>query len=290
MFPTVAKITCNNYFTRSQTKAKPQLLTIPYSHYVEFSRWSLQLAKIEFDEVAFAPVQHVLPILNTRVNGNNGKRFTAGAGSATNVPILIFPNGDVLKDSWSIAEYSCNERIEDSLKELFDKQLGPLARRYAYSFLLKPANENRKIRDKIMTNSEFGYTWQFAYNWILKFAVNRILIDRFKSTDKECIEECRMNLVRLFENDLLNLVTKRKHKYLCGDSISITDIALCALACPLVGHPKYCNGKYAEFIELEEKDSEYKSDLEYWRNTVVSCFYFCLFIYERLSHWHNTSR
>ena len=231
MFPTIAKLTCENYFVRSQTKAKPQLLTIPYSHYVEFSRWSLQLTKIEFDEVAFAPMQHIFPILNTRVNGNNGQRFIqfGKSGSATNVPILIFPNGDMLKDSWSIAEYSCNEKIEDSLKELFDSQLGPLVRRYAYSFLLKPADENRKIWDKIMTNPEFGYSWQLAYNWILKSTVNGILTDRFKSTNKEYIEECRMRLVQLFENELLNLVTNRKYKYLCGDSISITDIALCAL-------------------------------------------------------------
>jgi hypothetical protein len=292
MFPFVAKLSCENFFTTAQRKTKPQLLTIPYSHYVEFARWSLQSAKIEFDEVGFAPVQHVFPILNARVNGNNGKKFlladssTVGGGksnTATNVPILILPNGDALADSWSIAEYSFKEKIDDNLKELFDKQLGPLVRKYAYSFLLNPAEENSKIWDKIMTNPEFGNAWDFMYNWILKSKINGILVNSFKSNNKEEIEECRVKLVTLFENELLILVNERKHKFLLRDTVSILDIALCALACPLVGHPKYCNAKFSEFNELEEKDAEYKKDLQFWRNTVV-CHYLQLTINFTIPH------
>ena len=46
-----------------------QLLTIPYSHYVEFARWSLQLGGKKFEETKYMPGQHILPMLALRWTG-----------------------------------------------------------------------------------------------------------------------------------------------------------------------------------------------------------------------------
>ena len=62
----VAKFTQKNYRKLAALENVPILLTIPYSHFVEFSRFSLQLGGVKFREVGYAPGQHVLPVLNLR--------------------------------------------------------------------------------------------------------------------------------------------------------------------------------------------------------------------------------
>lgn len=63
---TLAKLTQKNVLKIAETTGVPQLLTIPYSHYVEFARWSLDHHRVEHEERPYAPVQHVLPMLKLR--------------------------------------------------------------------------------------------------------------------------------------------------------------------------------------------------------------------------------
>ena len=39
---------------------RAQLLTIPYSHYCELARWSLEVAGIDYDEHGYSPGAHVV--------------------------------------------------------------------------------------------------------------------------------------------------------------------------------------------------------------------------------------
>ena len=166
---TLARWTQPNFVEKAKQSGRLHLLTIPYSHYVEFARWSLQIRSIKFVEHQFSPMQHILPVISVRIrhenitvpnttttkiirpqkiNKDNKKKKSASAG-ATSVPLAILPSGQVMADSWDIAQYSGLTPVSDTMKQILDDELGPFVRQYTYYFLLKPSNRN--IWDRLVT-------------------------------------------------------------------------------------------------------------------------------------------
>ena len=165
---TLARWTQPNFVEKAKQSGRLQLLTIPYSHYVEFARWSLQIRNIKFVEHQFSPMQHILPIISVRIRHenitvpsttttkiirpermNNIKKKKSASAGATSVPLAILPSGQVMADSWDIAQYSGISPISDTMKQILDDELGPYARQYVYYFLLKPSNRN--VWDRLVT-------------------------------------------------------------------------------------------------------------------------------------------
>ena len=166
---TLARWTQPNFVEKARQSGRLQLLTIPYSHYVEVARWSLQIGNIKFVEHQFSPMQHIIPVISVRIrpeqitvptttttkiirpesiNKDDKKKKSATAG-ATSVPLAILPSGQVMADSWDIAQYSGTSPISDTMKQILDDELGPFVRQYTYYFLLKPSNHN--VWDRLVT-------------------------------------------------------------------------------------------------------------------------------------------
>jgi glutathione S-transferase len=137
----LARFTQVDLKARASSTQRVQLLTIPYSHYCELARWSLEVADIEYDEHGYSPGAHVLQTLALRVGDARGKAHwhlsksssvqkaakapaaKAPAAKAptdddeavfvhkrrpnsTAVPVLCLPDGStVLSDSWAVAEH-----------------------------------------------------------------------------------------------------------------------------------------------------------------------------------------
>lgn len=110
-----------DFIKQAKQTGKAQLLTIPYSHYVELARWSWLLTNKSVEESWYMPGQHILPMLSLRVAGtkqhlsstsfvtksgrdpNTISQQRAKQARSTAVPALVLPNGEVLTDSWMIA-------------------------------------------------------------------------------------------------------------------------------------------------------------------------------------------
>ena len=155
MIVSIAKATNQNFVKIAKDTDRCQLLTIPYSHYVEFSRFSLDFCDIKYDEHKYAPVQHVLPVISVRLSDIKNPAFSNSsyvqsvdyrnkAGSlsyeelnsskakekentsrATAVPVLVGNDGKIYSDSWSIAEYASKvsgklTSIDPTLKDFCD--------------------------------------------------------------------------------------------------------------------------------------------------------------------------
>lgn len=98
------------------------LVTMPPSNYVEKARWVLQLAKIPFEELKYAPVLH---------------RFATKPKGGSSVPLLYWPTTkQSLTDSSAILDlcaqslpslYPTTETKE--LERYYDESLAPHARR-----------------------------------------------------------------------------------------------------------------------------------------------------------------
>ena len=138
----------------------PRLLTIRFSHYNEFARWSLQYSKVKFVEYAYAPVQHILPLLLLTYRATQKIFFSESSiykpkkdkNSPTGTPVMILETGQVLSDSWAIAEYAFTIRNHGHkltlnpslirLVQILNDDVGPCVRQITYSHVLKPNNHN----------------------------------------------------------------------------------------------------------------------------------------------------
>jgi glutathione S-transferase len=119
------------------------LITIPLSHYCEKARWALDRVALPYREAPHAPLLHLVAT----------KRNDGGS-----VPVLVhgksrfFDSTDILVHADAVCGgnllYPRNavlRREVDVLEELFDTQLGPHTRRWAYAQLLPQAKLLRSM-------------------------------------------------------------------------------------------------------------------------------------------------
>lgn len=275
-----------NFESLAQTTKKPQFVTLSYSHFVEFARWSLQYNNIDFIEHGYAPGQHVLPTISIRVSRDNKKTHFSSSSSIsdkkmspTSSPVMIHPDGSISKDSWEIVNKLAIdlEPIDPELKDILDKEFGPLTRQWAYFYLLKP--QHIKIFNSLCTSLRH---WFWRLLWFLGFGnyLISIMIKSFRSDSgqakKECIE--KLNIVL----EKLSIVLKsKKSKFLSGtDKLGQADIALASLAAAIVFPENYFGGQMIPYImKMEQHDHEFAQELAYWRKTDVGIY--CLEIYEK---------
>lgn len=277
----LAKWTQTDYLRQADVTGKPQLLAIPYSHYCELAAWSLEHAGKGFTMHAFAPAQHVLPVLALRhhdarsphlskssfvqaANADGNRQELETKSRSTAVPVLAMPDGRVLVDSWEIAQEAGIPAIEEANKRVYDEELGPLVRQFGYAFILSPTNRN--IWDELCTQGK-SFLWRTLWGLGLGSQVTKLLVGIFASSDAQAISECRVKLVALVKR-LDERVRGRKGPYLSGDQIGLDDVALASLAAPLVYPDEYCGGAFnTSFKKMEAQDAKLREELAYWRST-----------------------
>jgi glutathione S-transferase len=72
---------------------KPTLYTIPFSHYCEVARWSLEAAGEPFEEAPFLPGTHLFaPVERLRTDAKDD----SSTGRGTTMPMLVESSGKVL--------------------------------------------------------------------------------------------------------------------------------------------------------------------------------------------------
>jgi len=107
MIVRIAKFTQPNFREKASKSGTLQLVTIPYSHYVDFARWCLQLSNVRFEENDYAPGAHILPVIALRFsNGEKNISKTSKVeavaakleekegrkgGAPTGVPVAVLP-------------------------------------------------------------------------------------------------------------------------------------------------------------------------------------------------------
>lgn len=347
MLVAAAKLTQPDLLARAARTGRAQLVIIPYSHYCELAVWALSRpsSAIKDAEVhAFAPGQHILPVLRNRVANVHGspRRSTssnirdtlvrngapsfslasssaaAGArGAATAVPLLCMPDGRVLRDSWEIlqvAEGGCVDSgakaIDAAMLGLLDTELGPLARQLAYAGLLKPSNRN--IWNELVAPTRGGsgsddssgsdnsgsgssgsdssgsgssFLWRACwYGAGAGDALTGRMAGMFGVEDAAVARECRERLRDVFSRLAAELEAhreaQRRRRGRSDGAASTTshhltspsavDVAVAALAAPVVMPPLFCGGKYRGIFEaLLKQDPEWAAEADAWRATPV---------------------
>lgn len=295
----LAKLTQPDYINRAKVSGKAQFINIPFSHYVDLARWCLDASGISYEEHSFAPVAHVLPILKIRVCGKvkqlsgtsyvqpvlkTGQEYVPEKDNpdmrrATAVPVLVLPDGSVAPDSWSIANIATKlTPISQQLKVILDEELGPLSRQLAYHYLLMPKNLN--IAEELFLSCG-GWFYKICWWCFLKNMIIKRMQKMFKVFDTETVEVCRGKLRVVFEK-LDSIIQNKKGKYIEGNTIGVSDIAIAALCAPIVLPREYCGGRYvAPFDRLERQDKDVQVNVAEWRSTVTGQYVLQLYREDR---------
>ena len=291
LIPKIAYWTQPNFLALANSRGKIQLLTLGFSHYVELARWSLQLKGIKFDEHAYVPGQHILPVLAARVCGEaallsdssyvkpvgdrkkadedpSKEAKRANSSRSTAVPLAIIPNSkEALADSWSIAKYSGLAAIDDDFKILLDTKLGPLSRQLAYAYILK-----QKSWFSELCSENQPWWWRMLWNLFVGGHVLKLLEKIFRPNDIDAVNKCRSDLKDVV-SQCDDILKSRKGKFLAGDSLGVADIALCSLVAPMVMPDGYANGMYFKnFQKLMDMDENLRNEIEYWRKTETGIY------------------
>ena len=292
LITTIAAWTQVNFFEKASEKDTPQFVTIPYSHYVEFARWTWLLTGRAFEENWYMPGQHILPVLSLRVARHetylSSSSFVSAVGRdasklsskrakqarSTAVPAVVLPSGQVLTDSWEIANASGLQPLSnETLIRMYDAELGPLARQYAYHYLLKA--EHRSLWDELLCHKQ-GWLWRFCY-FFIGSSLHATMSKLFGLGKPNLFIDCEKKI-----DVLLSRIEQRlpkQSRYINGAHISVEDVALCALMAPMLLPPKYCGGEFNSiFMKFEAQDTDFHEKLKFYRNTPVGKY--VMHIYE----------
>jgi len=289
MLVNIARWTQKSVPERAAALKKPQMLSIPYSHYVELARWSMLLGGVDFDEYGYVPGQHVLPVLNLRWGGekkhvakSSSVSYAAGGkNNPTGVPVLVMPDGCVHNDSWDIANQASGlaPLLDSKSKHFYDTQLGPDVRQMAYNHFLAPTNEHvwhKMASDSVLFGSAWSWTWSLGVGSLMTTKLR----DMFKCDNAAAVAATQVAVEKHFSGWLSERVERKSGKYLNGDEISVEDVAFASLCAVAVMPNLYCGGKFqAYFDEIVEADESIRQTRDAVRSTAAGRY--VLWFYEQ---------
>jgi glutathione S-transferase len=193
----------------------PRLITITSSHYSEKARWALDRARIEYREEAHAPIF--------------SRMATRGTGGTGSVPVLITDDGkfadstDILR--WVDRKLPLFHGDAAEVEDYLDENLGPPARDIGYVHI----SRDRKLARRVGLGGA-PRTERFLGTLFFPFASRAMM--KFYKIGPHTDAEAQAGLRKVFAAMDGRLADGRK--FLCGDKLSAADIALGALAAPVV--------------------------------------------------------
>lgn len=229
----------------------PVLVTITFSHYCEKVRWALDRAGIAYRESGHLPVFHALAVRR--------------AGGWRSVPALVTDEG-VINDSTNILGWidkrapqiglygrNATERHEiEILEDLFDEQLGPHTRRWAYFYVLP-------MRDLMLRMTrDSAPKLEHAVLTVI-FPVARQMMRRAMKITPEGAQRSLGKIQEVFTEVDKKLADGRR--FLVGDSLSAADITFASLAAVVLLPEQYA----ATLPTLEDLPEEARVHIRGWR-------------------------
>jgi glutathione S-transferase len=241
------------------SQQKPfRLITLPISHYCEKARWALTRLKVPYVEEPHMPPFH---------------RFATGQVGGKLTPVLVTENG-AFTDSTDILQY-LNEiapadaklyptdpdlcRKVTELEDLFDEQLGPNTRRWAYFHVI---NDSKLMQKRWCIGVPFFERIFFP----VVFPTVRSVVKKSMNITPESALEAYETIKSIFEK--VGELLSDGRTYLVGNSFSAADLTFAVLAAPIVippEHPMYRG-------DLQELPPKMVSEIYSFRETPAGAY------------------
>jgi glutathione S-transferase len=239
------------------------LITIALSHYCEKARWALDRVGIRYREEPHAPLVHRL--------------FTMAKGGAT-VPMLIdgsrriVNSADILRYAAAVDReslYPADAAAEvEAWEAMFDAQLGPCSRRWAYAHLLS----NMTLICSLWTQR--APPIEAATIRILAPFIRSLVRSTYRITPQSA-ERSLARAHEMFRKVQARLAEGRE--YLVAERFTAADLTFCALAAPMLLPPQ-CR---AVQPTLEQVPPRMRDEIARLRESAAGQFALRLFERER---------
>jgi glutathione S-transferase len=273
----------------AQRVVKARLITIPFSHFCEKSRFALDLSPLAYTEEAHAPGFH-RPALKGLVED----------ASKNSVPLLILEQQSSDNKTVPPVKLQCSTRIMQYLHTAYPTELGHWfptdekeceealhlinndleklgvhARRWAYSYLLTDAEICKRVWSSNVPFFERAAI-PLAFN-----TIRSAIVKGYKATPEknlESLEICQKTFDSLDER-----LSDGRRYILGGDKISAVDITFAALSYPLLAPPEFDSIAF----KFEDYPAEMKAVTERLRQTAAGKHALRLYHEERYSDQSN---
>lgn len=220
---------------------RARLITIRFSHYCEKARWALDRARVDYVEEPHVPMFAWAPALR--------------AGRSKTVPVLV-ADAEVLTQShdilaWvhrrspSVGLYPKDVASEvEALESLFDKKVGPAARRLAYYALMK---DQGVIRD-LFLHSASGWEGP-ATKALLPVMIG--MMKRGLKIDDAGAARSEAQLASVL-TEVESHLEKSGGPWLFGDRFTAADVTFASLMTPIIVPPSFADAHLcASMLESE---------------------------------------
>lgn len=207
------------------------LVTMPFSHFCEKARWTLEAAKVPFVEDGHCPLLHRLAV-----------RRRGGRGS---VPLLAVEGGPVLDDSPLIVQYADAQapregkllpppgRTRDEAVDLerqLDLDFAPHVRRFIYFHVLPHRDQALELFRIDVPKAELMVARA-------TFPLTRMVMRRFMRIGEQGMHRSQAAIERMF--DTIGERLRDGRPFLLGDRFGALDIAFASFAAPMVQPPEH---------------------------------------------------
>ena len=229
-----------------------RLITIPFSHYAEKSRWMLDRAKEPYEEIGRLPLYHMLE--------------TVPRGGRS-VPMFVQQDGHVLRDSLDITSMLDAKHPDlrlypkdpqgraqaRALEVMLGERLGPAVRLAVYATILPEFETYRSYFGKqgsALDQKTFRLTWRAWWA-----ALNKAM--------KPSQGRFERNVARIQDvfDEVQPLLDSKSHAYLFDEVPGAADLTLAALAVPLIGPAQYAHS----VMPPEEAPAQWQEVIERFR-------------------------
>src|SRR5579862_3881666 len=209
-----------------------RLVTMPFSHFCEKARWSLDAAGINYVEEGHCPGIHRFAVKRT-------------GSHRTSVPVLVRESGEVLAESADIVQFADGAATPDrkllptdarargeavALEKRFDADLAPHVRRFAYFHLLPLRAQTFRLFD-IRTPRLERIVVRVGFPFLRRF------MKKFMRIDPQTSEASRDQTRR--EVDAASALLADGRPFLTGDRFTAADISFAAFLAPLTLPPEH---------------------------------------------------
>jgi glutathione S-transferase len=207
------------------------LVTMPFSHFCEKARWSLQAAGVPFREEGHCPLMHRIAV--RRVGGRQS------------VPVLAVEGGPTLDDSPLIVQYADAQAHDDrkllpsdtaardeafALERQLDADFAPHVRRIIYFHVLPRRDLALELFRVDAPPREHAVAR-------IAFPLLRAAMKRFMRIHEPGMRRSQAAVRRTL--DVVGQRLRDGRPYLLGDRFGAADIAFAAFAAPMVLPPEH---------------------------------------------------
>jgi glutathione S-transferase len=238
-----------------------RFITIPLSHYCEKARWALDRAGLPYREEPHAPLFSRFAGGTVPSLVHDGRRFTESTG------ILVFADGFAGGDVLYPREPALRSEV-DALVARFDAELGPHARRWAYSHLLSNAALLRSVWARDVPRLEASLVPVIA-----PFA--RFFARRAYNITPQSAQRSLDRVRGVFKD--IEPMLRDGRGFLVGERFTAADLTFAALAAPVV-FPAGCRASHPA---LEDVPAAMREEILRFRNTGAGQLALRLFERER---------